>query len=162
MAYRLPHVVSSWLSLLLLSVSSRILVRFPSEVLMPQVMGDRSGNIRWWDVTTGLSSSFNTYRDGIRRIKFTPVVSGDRTRGRIAVLFNDHTFSVYDLVSNKKTVSPCSSVSADVFPTYTAHIGSNFQRAGYAGSTGQCSAAATVPGDPCSGTRLAADTVPQE
>ncbi|GMI95155.1 hypothetical protein like AT3G33530 [Hibiscus trionum] len=71
MAYRLPHVV----------------------------MGDRSGNIRWWDVTTGQSSSFNTYREGIRRIKFSPVIAGDRSRGRIAVLFNDNTFSVFDLDS---------------------------------------------------------------
>ncbi|KAL8497878.1 hypothetical protein ACS0TY_021287 [Phlomoides rotata] len=71
MAYRLPHVV----------------------------MGDRSGNIRWWDVTTGQSSSFNTHRDGIRRIKFSPVVPGDRSRGRIAVLFYDNTFSVFDLDS---------------------------------------------------------------
>lgn len=63
-----------------------------------QVMGDRSGNIRWWDVTTGHSSSFNTHREGIRRIKFSPVVAGDRSRGRIAVLFYDNTFSVYDLV----------------------------------------------------------------
>lgn len=62
-------------------------------------MGDRSGNIRWWDVTTGQSSSFNTHREGIRRIKFSPVVAGDRTRGRIAVLFYDNTFSVFDLVS---------------------------------------------------------------
>lgn len=62
-------------------------------------MGDRSGNIRWWDVTTGHSSSFNTHRDGIRRIKFSPVVAGDRSRGRIAVLFYDNTFTVYDLVS---------------------------------------------------------------
>ncbi|KAF3790619.1 WD repeat-containing protein 11 [Nymphaea thermarum] len=69
MAYRLPHVV----------------------------MGDRSGSIRWWDVTTGLSSSFNTHRDGIRRIKFSPVVSGDHSRGRIAVLFHDNTFSIFDL-----------------------------------------------------------------
>ncbi|XP_054795789.1 uncharacterized protein LOC129301241 [Prosopis cineraria] len=43
MAYRLPHVV----------------------------MGDRIGNIRWWDVTTGQSSYFNTHREGIRRIKFS-------------------------------------------------------------------------------------------
>ncbi|XP_062078101.1 uncharacterized protein LOC133782749 [Humulus lupulus] len=71
MAYRLPHVV----------------------------MGDRSGSIRWWDVTTGQSSSFNTHREGIRRIKFSPVVAGDRTRGRIAVLFYDNTFSVFDLDS---------------------------------------------------------------
>ncbi|KAG4136949.1 hypothetical protein ERO13_D07G040800v2 [Gossypium hirsutum] len=71
MAYRLPHVV----------------------------MGDRSGNIRWWDVTTGQSSSFNTYREGVRRIKFSPVVAGDRSRGRVAVLFNDNTFSVFDLDS---------------------------------------------------------------
>lgn len=71
MAYRLPHVV----------------------------MGDRSGNIRWWDVTTGQSSSFNTHREGIRRIKFSPVVPGDRSRGRIAVLFYDNTFSVFDLDS---------------------------------------------------------------
>ncbi|MBA0757092.1 hypothetical protein Gotri_020209, partial [Gossypium trilobum] len=71
MAYRLPHVV----------------------------MGDRSGNIRWWDVTTGQSSSFNTYREGVRRIKFSPVVAGDCSRGRIAVLFNDNTFSVFDLDS---------------------------------------------------------------
>ncbi|KAL6585939.1 hypothetical protein OROMI_002583 [Orobanche minor] len=68
MAYRLPHVV----------------------------MGDRSGNIRWWDVTTRQSSSFNTHRDGIRRIKFSP---GDRRHGRIAVLFYDNTFSVFDLDS---------------------------------------------------------------
>lgn len=71
MAYRLPHVV----------------------------MGDRSGNIRWWDVTTGHSSSFNTHREGIRRIKFSPVVAGDRSRGRVAVLFYDNTFSVFDLDS---------------------------------------------------------------
>ncbi|XP_057768049.1 uncharacterized protein LOC130988263 [Salvia miltiorrhiza] len=71
MAYRLPHVVT----------------------------GDRSGSIRWWDVTTGQSSSFNTHRDGIRRIKFSPVVPGDRSRGRIAVLFYDNTFSVFDLDS---------------------------------------------------------------
>lgn len=71
MAYRLPHVV----------------------------MGDRSGNIRWWDVTTGQSSSFNTHREGIRRIKFSPVVPGDRSRGRVAVLFYDNTFSVFDLDS---------------------------------------------------------------
>ncbi|XP_068653674.1 uncharacterized protein [Aristolochia californica] len=71
MAYRLPHVV----------------------------MGDRSGNIRWWDVITGFSSSFNTHRDGIRRIKFSPVVSGDHSRGRIAVLFVDNTFSIFDLDS---------------------------------------------------------------
>uniref|UniRef100_A0A0E0CF85 Uncharacterized protein n=1 Tax=Oryza meridionalis TaxID=40149 RepID=A0A0E0CF85_9ORYZ len=70
MAYRLPHVV----------------------------MGDRSGNIRWWDVTTGLSSSFSTHREGIRRIKFSPVVHGDRSRGRIAVLFYDNTFSIFDLI----------------------------------------------------------------
>lgn len=62
-------------------------------------MGDRSGNIRWWDVTTGLSSSFSTHREGIRRIKFSPVVHGDRSRGRIAVLFYDNTFSIFDLVS---------------------------------------------------------------
>lgn len=69
MAYRLPHVV----------------------------MGDRSGNIRWWDVTTGQSSSFNTHREGIRRIKFSPVVPGDRSRGRVAVLFHDNTSAIYDL-----------------------------------------------------------------
>ncbi|KAK7330084.1 hypothetical protein VNO77_24270 [Canavalia gladiata] len=71
MAYRLPHVV----------------------------MGDRMGNIRWWDVTTGHSSSFNTHREGIRRIKFSPFVPGDYSRGRIAVLFYDNTFSVFDLDS---------------------------------------------------------------
>ena len=68
-------------------------------------MGDRSGNIRWWDVTTGQSSSFNTHRDGIRRIKFSPVVPGDRTRGRIAVLFYDNTFSVFDLVSSTQIIN---------------------------------------------------------
>ncbi|CAH9089514.1 unnamed protein product [Cuscuta epithymum] len=71
MAYRLPHVV----------------------------MGDRSGNIRWWDVSTGQSSSLNTQREGIRRIKFAPVVSGDHSLGRIAVLFNDNTYSIFDLDS---------------------------------------------------------------
>ncbi|XP_039688685.1 WD repeat-containing protein 11 isoform X3 [Medicago truncatula] len=71
MAYRLPHVV----------------------------MGDRMGNIRWWDVTTGHSSSFNTHREGIRRIKFSPFVPGDHSRGRVAVLFYDNTFSVFDLDS---------------------------------------------------------------
>ncbi|XP_020225696.1 WD repeat-containing protein 11 isoform X2 [Cajanus cajan] len=71
MAYRLPHVV----------------------------MGDRIGNIRWWDVMTGHSSSFNTHREGIRRIKFSPFVPGDQSRGRIAVLFHDNTFSVFDLDS---------------------------------------------------------------
>ncbi|OEL29402.1 hypothetical protein BAE44_0009580 [Dichanthelium oligosanthes] len=71
------------------------LIGFP----MLYVMGDRSGNIRWWDVTTGLSSSFSTHREGIRRIKFSPVVHGDRSRGRIAVLFYDNTFSIFDLDS---------------------------------------------------------------
>nr|GLL20426.1 WD repeat-containing protein 11-like [Ipomoea trifida] len=71
MAYRLPHVV----------------------------MGDRSGNIRWWDVSTGQSSSLNTHREGVRRIKFAPVVAGDHSLGRIAVLFYDNTFSVFDLDS---------------------------------------------------------------
>ncbi|XP_071693152.1 uncharacterized protein [Rutidosis leptorrhynchoides] len=71
MAYRTPHVV----------------------------MGDRLGNVRWWDVTNGQSSSFSTHREGIRRIKFSPVVPGDRSLGRIAVLFNDNTFSVFDLDS---------------------------------------------------------------
>lgn len=66
--------------------------------LVFQVMGDRIGNIRWWDVTTGHSSSFNTHREGIRRIKFSPFVPGDQSRGRIAVLFYDNTFSVFDLV----------------------------------------------------------------
>lgn len=65
-------------------------------------MGDRLGNIRWWDVTTGLSSSFNTHKEGIRRIKFSPVVSGDCSRGRIAVLFYDNTFSIFDLVSSEE------------------------------------------------------------
>jgi len=64
-----------------------------------QVMGDRTGSIRWWDVVTGLSSSFSTRRGPVRRIKFAPVRIGDSTRGRIAVLFNDHSFAVYDLVS---------------------------------------------------------------
>ena len=62
-------------------------------------MGDRSGNIRWWDVTSGMSSTFNSHRGGVRRIKFAPVAPGDQTRGRVAVLFNDHTFAIYDLVS---------------------------------------------------------------
>ncbi|MBA0764375.1 hypothetical protein Gotri_013731 [Gossypium trilobum] len=80
MAYRLPHVV-------------RI------------VMGDRSGVVRWWDVTTGHSSSFNTHREGIRRIKFSPSVAGDHSRGRIAVLFYDNTFSVFDLDSPEPLVN---------------------------------------------------------
>ncbi|GBG86177.1 hypothetical protein CBR_g41081 [Chara braunii] len=79
MAYRLPHVV----------------------------MGDRGGNLRAWDVSTGQSSTFNTHRGGIRRIKFAPSVpstassslhsSGGGEWGRVAVLFNDHTFTMYDL-----------------------------------------------------------------
>ncbi|KAL9685127.1 hypothetical protein QQ045_022574 [Rhodiola kirilowii] len=71
MAYRLPHVV----------------------------IGYKSGNIRWWDVVTGSSSSFNTHRDGIKSIMFSPVVAGDHSRGRISVLFYDNTFTVYDLDS---------------------------------------------------------------
>lgn len=67
-------------------------------------MGDRLGNVRWWDVTNGQSSSFNTHREGIRRIKFSPVVPGDRSLGRIAVLFNDNTYSVFDLVSEKSSI----------------------------------------------------------
>ncbi|PHT42967.1 hypothetical protein CQW23_16992 [Capsicum baccatum] len=80
-------------------VSSESLVTAMAYRLPHVVMGDRSGNIRWWDVTTGQSSSFNTHREGIRRIKFSPVVLGDRSRGRIAVLFYDNTFSVFDLDS---------------------------------------------------------------
>ncbi|KAA8523002.1 hypothetical protein F0562_009425 [Nyssa sinensis] len=80
-------------------VSSDGLVTAMAFRLPHVVMGDRSGNIRWWDVTTGQSSSFNTHREGIRRIKFSPVVAGDRSRGRIAVLFYDNLFSVFDLDS---------------------------------------------------------------
>ncbi|CAF1764101.1 unnamed protein product, partial [Brassica napus] len=65
---------------------------------------ERSGNIRWWDVTTGQSSAFNSHRDEVRRIKFSHVVAGDRSRGRVAVLFNDNTFFVYDLVSPKSMI----------------------------------------------------------
>lgn len=68
-------------------------------------MGDRLGNVRWWDVISGQSSSFNTHREGIRRIRFSPVVPGDRSLGRIAVLFNDNTFSVFDLVSGISSLS---------------------------------------------------------
>ncbi|OIW19550.1 hypothetical protein TanjilG_07005 [Lupinus angustifolius] len=39
------------------------------------------------------------FREGIRRIKFSPFVPGDHSRGRIAVLFYDNTFSVFDLDS---------------------------------------------------------------
>ncbi|CAN7010913.1 unnamed protein product, partial [Brassica oleracea var. botrytis] len=58
---------------------------------------ERSGNIRWWDVTTGQSSAFNSHRDEVRRTKFSHVVAGDRSRGCVAVLFNDNTLFVYDL-----------------------------------------------------------------
>lgn len=68
-----------------------------------QVMGDRLGNIRWWDVTTGLSSWFSTHQGGVRRIKFAPVSHADHSRGRIAVLFNEHNFAIYDLVSGLST-----------------------------------------------------------
>ncbi|KAE8637248.1 hypothetical protein CSA_007711 [Cucumis sativus] len=36
---------------------------------------------------------------GNQRIKFSPVVPGDHSRGRIAVLFYDNTFSIFDLDS---------------------------------------------------------------
>lgn len=85
--------------LLVLNIVGRIHI---DNALTFQVIGDRSGNIRWWDVTTGQSSSFNTHREGARRIKFSPVVPGDRSRGRIAVLFYDNTFSVLDLVSKTR------------------------------------------------------------
>eukprot|EP00250_Pteridium_aquilinum_P015429 c22572_g1_i1 orf=475-4656(+) len=78
-------------------VSADVLVTAMAYRTPHVVMGDRSGNIRWWDITSGLSSTFNSRRGGVRRIKFAPVVVGDQTRGRVAVLFNDHTFSVYDL-----------------------------------------------------------------
>ncbi|CAM6125774.1 unnamed protein product [Calypogeia fissa] len=78
-------------------VSADVLVTAMAYRMPHVVMGDRIGNIRWWDVTSGLSSLFNTHHGGIRRIKFAPVTLGDPSRGRIAVLFNDHTFAVYDL-----------------------------------------------------------------
>lgn len=111
MAYRLPHVVcfcylNNFILLVIwirdLIIQNSIIVG--SDFTTFQVMGDRSGNIRWWDVTTGYSSSFNTHREGIRRIKFSPIVPGDRSRGRIAVLFYDNTFSVFDLVSMKNGI----------------------------------------------------------
>ncbi|KAF2310619.1 hypothetical protein GH714_015563 [Hevea brasiliensis] len=76
MAYRLPHVA---VTLLLFR-------------LWETGQGTYDGGM-----TTGHSSSFNTHREGIRRIKFSPIVPGDRSRGRIAVLFYDNTFSVFDL-----------------------------------------------------------------
>lgn len=77
--------------------SSDVLVTAMAFRMPHVVMGDRQGNIRWWDVTSGLSSSFNSHKGGIRRIKFAPVVLGDDSRGRVAVLFNDNTFSIFDL-----------------------------------------------------------------
>lgn len=77
--------------------SSDVLVTAMAYRMPHVVMGDRQGNIRWWDVTSGLSSSFNSHKGGIRRIKFAPVVLGDDSRGRVAVLFNDNTFSIFDL-----------------------------------------------------------------
>lgn len=86
-----------------LGILIKELQRHESVLLMccdsPKVMGDRLGSIRWWDVMTGLSSCLNTHRGGVHRIKFAPVRIGDTSRGRIAALFNDHTFAVYDLVS---------------------------------------------------------------
>jgi len=115
MAYRLPHVVCI-IIFLIISVNwpyqqlncSKVSIVRGSDLTTFQVMGDRSGNIRWWDVTTGHSSSFNTHREGIRRIKFSPVVPGDRSRGLIAVLFYDNTFSIFDLVSMKYGNKSCS------------------------------------------------------
>ncbi|XP_024388450.1 uncharacterized protein [Physcomitrium patens] len=78
-------------------VSADVLITAMAYRTPHVVMGDRTGSIRWWDVVTGLSSSFSTHRGGVRRIKFAPVRIGDPTRGRIAVLFNDHSFAVYDL-----------------------------------------------------------------
>ncbi|KAL2631416.1 hypothetical protein R1flu_016102 [Riccia fluitans] len=78
-------------------VSSEILFTAMAYRMPHVVMGDRLGNIRWWDVSSGHSSLFNTHRGGVRRIKFAPVTLGDLSRGRIAVLFNDHTFAVYEL-----------------------------------------------------------------
>ncbi|KAG2331850.1 hypothetical protein Bca52824_003030 [Brassica carinata] len=71
MAYRVPHVVT----------------------------GDKLGNIRWWDVTSGNSSSFNTCKEGIKKIKFSPIYPASISRGRIIVLFFDNTFSFYDFDS---------------------------------------------------------------
>ncbi|XP_048608744.1 WD repeat-containing protein 11 isoform X2 [Brassica napus] len=71
MAYRVPHVVT----------------------------GDKLGNIRWWDVTSGNSSSFNTCKEGIKKIKFSPIYHDSISRGRIFVLFFDNTFSFYDIDS---------------------------------------------------------------
>lgn len=109
MAYRLPHVVSLIYFQFFCTCKQfkqRISVESSGIDLdndLLQVMGDRSGSIRWWDVTTGHSSSFNTHKEGIRRIKFSPVVPGDRSRGRIAVLFSDNTFSIFDLVSTERS-----------------------------------------------------------
>ncbi|CAH8386239.1 unnamed protein product [Eruca vesicaria subsp. sativa] len=70
-AYRVPHVVT----------------------------GDKLGNIRRWDVTSGNSSSFNTCKEGIKTIKFSPIYPDSISRGRIIVLFFDNTFSFYDFDS---------------------------------------------------------------
>lgn len=130
MAYRLPHVV----------------------------MGDRLGNIRWWDVTTGQSSSFNTHREGIRRIKFSPVVPGDRSLGRIAVLFNDNTFSVFDLVSEKSSMSCFFSylVFVSYVATYLHEVkpvtGSAKSQVGFTRSISQFPITDSVSRNPCAGT----------
>ncbi|KAH0862675.1 hypothetical protein HID58_079886, partial [Brassica napus] len=72
------------------------------QLLMMEALWERSGNIRWWDVTTVQSSAFNSHKDEVRRTKSSHVVAGDRSRGRVAVLFNDNTFFVDDLVSPKR------------------------------------------------------------
>ncbi|KAJ4872030.1 Transducin family protein / WD-40 repeat family protein [Raphanus sativus] len=69
MAYRVPHVVT----------------------------GDKLGNIRWWNVTSGNSSSFNTCKEGIKKIKFSPIYPDSISRGRIFVVFFDNTISFYDI-----------------------------------------------------------------
>lgn len=64
-----------------------------------QVLGDRTGVLRWWDVTRGHCEQRHLpQRGAVRRICFSPCVVAPQRYGRVAVLFQDHSLVFVDLV----------------------------------------------------------------
>ncbi|CAI5477828.1 unnamed protein product, partial [Closterium sp. Yama58-4] len=60
-------------------------------------LGDKAGVLRWWDVASGAAGTHALNRGAIRRLRFAPTLVNSSSCGRIAVMFNDYTFALFDL-----------------------------------------------------------------
>ncbi|GJP41231.1 hypothetical protein CLOM_g900 [Closterium sp. NIES-68] len=60
-------------------------------------LGDKAGVLRWWDVVSGAAGTHALNRGAIRRLRFAPTLVSSSSCGRIAVMFHDYSFALFDL-----------------------------------------------------------------